>query len=138
MFLHPALRVVSRVLPEVASGRALHRRALAAFAVRDDGNAERWFGAAAAMYRLELNVEPLARLRVHQLMARARADRTGAGESAAMIEIVRRLNRLDRLEMLEAPFELADARTVLTQWIEQADTQLPAGAGLLSAVAPAA
>jgi hypothetical protein len=50
-----------------------------------------------------------------------------------MIEIVRRLNRLDRLERLSAPFELVDARTVLAQWIERTDrgrasgTRLPRG-----------
>jgi hypothetical protein len=35
-----------------------------------------------------------------------------------MVEIVRRLNRLDRLETLDFPHELADARTVLAGWVE--------------------
>src|SRR5438046_6541184 len=108
------LRVAARLLPELASGRALHRRALAAHATGADAEAERWFEAAAARYRRELAVEPLARLRVHQLMVRA----VHAGEGTAMIEIVRRLNRLDQLETFHAPFELADARTALAQWIE--------------------
>jgi hypothetical protein len=38
-----------------------------------------------------------------------------------MIEIVRRLNRLDHLERLEPPFELTDARRVLAEWIERAE-----------------
>ena len=48
-----------------------------------------------------------------------------------MIEIVRRLNRLDQLERLEAPFELADARSVLAEWIEHADAvpAVPAALG---------
>jgi len=117
----PVFRVVSRVLPDHASGRALHRRALAAAAAGAHADAEQWFAAAVALYRGELAVEPLARLRVHQLMVRARAGAAAAGESAAMIEIVRRLNRLDRLESLQAPFALTDARAVLAEWLEQTD-----------------
>lgn len=117
----PVFRVVARVLPDHASGRALHRRALAAAAAGAHADAEQWFDAAVARYRGELAVEPLARLRVHQLMVRARAGAAAAGESTAMIEIVRRLNRLDRLESLRAPFALTDARAVLAEWLEQAD-----------------
>jgi len=125
----PVLRVLARQLPKLASGRALHRRALAVYAAGDATGAERWFEAAAALYRTELAVEPLARLRVHQLMARAHAPAGEAVESAAMLDIVRRLNRLDRLEALKAPFELVDARTVLAQWIELAERGPGAAAG---------
>jgi hypothetical protein len=113
------------------SGRALHRRALAAYASGAYADAEQWFEAAVMRYRRELAVEPLARLRVHQLMARAHAGAIGAGETTAMIEIVRRLNRLDQLERLQAPFELADARGVLAEWIEHADAvpAVPAASG---------
>ena len=131
-----ALRVASRLLPDLASGHALHRHALAAHAAGADANAERWFEAAAAVYRSELAVEPLARLRVHQLMVRAGSS--SAGEGTTMIEIVRRLNRLDQLETLHAPFALADARTVLAQWIEHADAVAPPGSGLIPVVARAA
>lgn len=117
----PVFRVVCRVLPDHASGRALHRRALAAAAAGAHADAEQWFTAAVALYRRELAVEPLARLRVHQLMVRARAGAAAAGESPAMLEIVRRLNRLDRLESLRAPFALTDARAVLAEWLEPAD-----------------
>ena len=129
----PILRVASSLLPELASGCALHRRALAAHEAGAFADAERWFEVAAEVYRAELAVEPLARLRVHQLMSRARAGSSLAGEAAAMIEIVRSLNRLDRLESLDAPFLLADARTVLVQWIQRPEavpvgpTQLLAG-----------
>ena len=125
------LRVVSRFLPALASGRAFHRRALAAHAAGADADAERWFETAAALYREDLAIESLARLRVHQLMVRARARGAAAVEGAAMIEIVRRLNRLDMLETLSAPFELADARTVLAQWIEHAEMVPAAGVDLL-------
>ena len=65
-------------------------------------------------------MEPLARLRVHELMFGARP---GGGEpatdaSGVMVEIVRRVNRLDRLETLDFPHELADARSVLASWVE--------------------
>jgi hypothetical protein len=52
---------------------------------------------------------------VHELM-------TEGGEEpapAAVVEIVRRLNRLDRLETLTAPHALADAREVLAEWMER-------------------
>lgn len=125
----PVFRVVSRWLPDQVSGRVLHRRALAAFACGQLAEAERWFEAAAHVYRRELAVEPLARLRVHQLMARARSGRRVDGEPATVAEIVRLLNRLDRLERLDAPFELADARSVLAQWLELDDRE-PATPGL--------
>jgi hypothetical protein len=34
-----------------------------------------------------------------------------------MLEIVRGLNRLDRLESLQSPHELRDARVVLAEWL---------------------
>jgi hypothetical protein len=103
----------------------LHQRALSVLAAGDAAEAERCFEVAATCYRDELAIEALARLRVHQLMARAQGASSGPIEGVAMIEIVRRLNRLDRLETLEPPFELEDARTVLTRWIEHAEA-LPA------------
>jgi len=112
--------LASRWLPALASGQACHRRALTAAARGDRAAAERWFGHAIARYRRDLAVEPLARLRVHELMLGARP---GGGEPATdaaglMVEIVRRLNRLDRLETLDFPHELADARSVLAGWVE--------------------
>jgi hypothetical protein len=112
--------LASRWLPALASGQACHRRALTAAARSDRAAAERWFGHAIARYRRDLAVEALARLRVHELMLGARP---GGGEPATdaaglMVEIVRRLNRLDRLETLDFPHELADARSVLAGWVE--------------------
>ena len=112
--------LASRCLPMFGSGSACHLRALAAAARGDRAAAERWFGLAIERYRRDLEVEPLARLRVHELMVGARP---GGGEpspdaAGVMVEIVRRLNRLDRLETLDFPHELADARTVLAGWVE--------------------
>jgi hypothetical protein len=120
--------LASRHLPALASGTACHHRALAAAARGDMLTAERWFEFAIARYRRDLAVESLARLRIHQLMLGARP---GGGEpvtesSGVMVEIVRRVNRLDRLEALDFPFELADARTVLAGWAERQALAAPA------------
>jgi hypothetical protein len=116
-------RALSRLDPRLCPGRWLHRRGLAAFAQGDAGRAVRWFTAAAEAYRRELAVGALARLRVHELMARAGAH--GVVEAEALVEIVRRLNRLDRLERLRPPFELADARMVLGDWLERSERAAP-------------
>jgi hypothetical protein len=132
--------VASRCLPALASGTACHRRALAAAARGDRAAAERWFGRAIARYRRDLAVEPLARLRVHELMVGARP---GGGEPAtdasdAMVEIVRRLNRLDQLETLDFPHELADARSVLAGWVETHAVPAPATGTVRAASSAAA
>jgi signal transduction histidine kinase len=110
-------RVLLRYATAVLPGSTLHRRALAAFAAGRAAQAESWFEAAAGAYRRELSVEPLARLRVHQNLVRARASGVPGEEADRMLEIVRALNRLDRLESLHAPFELVDAREVLSEWL---------------------
>src|SRR5262245_38495441 len=129
MLPHLVLDLAARYLPRLASGTAFHRRALDAAERGRCAAAERWFEMAADRYRRDLEVDALARLRVHQLMVRARSRR-GAGEHggadpAAMVEIVQRLNRLDRLETLDSPHEMADARSVLAEWIEGQATPAP-------------
>jgi signal transduction histidine kinase len=110
-------RVVLRYAPGILPGCTLHRHALSVFASGRPALAEAIFEAAAAAYRRELRVEPLARLRVHQSLARARASVVLGEEAEHMLEIVRSLNRLDRLESLRAPFALCDARAVLSEWL---------------------
>ncbi len=73
---------------------------------------------AADRYRVELAIEPLARLRVHELLLQERSGSAPTADARLMLEIVSRLNRLDRLESLDPPFALEDARTVLSAWIE--------------------
>ena len=128
--------LASRVLPRAASGVGFHRRALDAAARGDQVAAERWFELAAGRYRRELAVEPLARLRVHQLMVRSRVG--AGGDGATLVEIVRLLNRLDRLETLGPPHDLADARTVLAEWIEASGDAAPQADSLLATAARAA
>lgn len=100
-------------------GRTLHRRALAASAAGRYVDAEQLFEAAATAYRVELACESLARLRVQQLMTRARACGDPAREAAMMLDIVRGLNKLDRLETFASPHELRDARVVLAEWLAE-------------------
>jgi hypothetical protein len=114
-----ASRLLARLDPRLCPGRWLHRRGLAVLAAGAPGRALGWLEAAGDAYRRELAVAPLARLRVHELMARANAG--GRVDSAALVELVRRLNRLEQLERLVPPFELADARVVLGEWLERAD-----------------
>ena len=126
---HPViLRLASGLLP----GRTLHRRALAASSAGRHVDAEQLFEAAAAAYRRELRVEPLARLRVHQAMARARASRDPALEATMMLEIVRGLNKLDHLETFRPPHALVDAREVFAAWLAES----PGASG--ASAAPAA
>ena len=110
-----------RLHPRLVSGAVLHRRALDVSVSGRPLDAERWFEAAAEVYRSELAIEALARLRVHQLMTRVRARPASSAATSEMLEIVRRLNRLDHLERLEPPFELRDARSVLAEWMERAE-----------------
>ncbi|MEO5987275.1 MAG: hypothetical protein ABIU54_14080 [Candidatus Eisenbacteria bacterium] len=116
-------RVLIRLAPVFVPATTLHRRALAAAAAGLFADAERCFEAGAAGYRRKLAVEPLARLRVHQCMVRARAAGDPRREAALMLEIVRGLNRLDRLEGFASPHALVDARTVLSAWLDGAALQ---------------
>ena len=110
-------RVVLRLAPGILPGATLHRHALTAFAAGRPAEAEPLFRAAAFAYRRELRVEPLARLRVHQSLASARASGVAGEEAERLLEIVRSLNRLDRLESLHPPFVLRDAREVRSEWL---------------------
>jgi hypothetical protein len=102
--------------PSAFSGVALHRAALLAMSRESFDAADRLFELAAGHYRRDLMVEPLARLRVHQLIARARAGGRGADANAMALEIERRLAGLGSIESLECPFDRVDARTLLGHW----------------------
>lgn len=120
-------RVLTRLAPVIVPAHLLHRRALAAAAAGRYADAEQSFEAAAAGYRRTLAVEPLARLRVHQSMVRARAEGDPMREAERMLGIVRGLNQLDQLESFAAPHALEDARVVLSAWLDGAASETPAG-----------
>jgi hypothetical protein len=126
-----AIRVLARLVPNLVPGRTLHRRALAAVAAGRFADAEQLFESAALGYRETLEVEALARLRVHQRMAGARAANDPVREAQDMLDIVRTLNRLDQLESFTPPHASLDARVVLSEWLANA----PGGGAVLERTA---
>ena len=122
------IRVVSLTAPGLVPDRALHHAALRAAAAGREAEAERLFETAATAYRASLDVEGLARLRVHQRMARARATDDPVREAEMMLEIVRGVNRLERLESFRSPHAMTDARTVLSEWLAESGAGFEADA----------
>ena len=116
-------------LPVLFDGAGLHRAALHEMTRGRFARAERLFESAAARYRAEVQVEPLARLRVHQLIARVRSGALGETQAGqAVLEVDRRLCRLDRIESLAAPFPFVEARTLLVSWFEGSGDRASAAA----------
>lgn len=115
----PVLRLLALTAPGFLRGAWLHRRGLVAASHGQSQRALVLFELAASRYRAEVSIEPLARLRVHELLVRATSPDGNREAPELMLQIVSKLNRLDRLESLEAPFALEDARTVLSRWIER-------------------
>ena len=111
------LRLLVALLPGNPGGARLHRAALGALHRGHLRAAEALFEHAALRYQREIAVEPLARLRVHQLIARARSGPEAETGGGLALEIERRLCRLDRIESLEPPFPLIEARTLLASWM---------------------
>jgi hypothetical protein len=108
----------------LARAHDLHRAGLAALHARDFAGCARLFTRAAARYRRELDVEALARLRVHELIARCAADPHAAHEEE--LEVERRLARLERIEALTPPFALIPAHELMARWISaSAETRSP-------------
>jgi hypothetical protein len=105
-------------------GAGLHHAALYEMSRGRWDAAERLFERAARRYRVEVRVEPLARLRAHQLIARIRGGRTAAaGRELAIVEAERLLCRLTRIESLNAPFALTDAHALIGAWLGPDDTE---------------
>lgn len=108
---------VARRLPAILPGGMLHRAGLAAMRRGRYALAESLFERAADRYRLDLEVQPLARLRVHQAIARIRAAGSRQLSSAACLEIEQRLARLEEIESLDPPYALVPASRLLASWI---------------------
>lgn len=122
MFDSRLLWALAKRMPHALAGAALHRWALEAMHRGAYRAAEQLFEAAAARYRVELAVEPLARLRVHQMIGRARALENPERETELCLEVERLLTRLHRIESLEPPFELVDAGSLLATWLGSSAT----------------
>ncbi|HEY6865673.1 MAG TPA: hypothetical protein VI792_00345 [Candidatus Eisenbacteria bacterium] len=113
----PVLWRTAVVAPRLFPGHLLHQAALRAAWEGSFRNAERLFEAAARCYRAELELTPLARLRAHQAMARARATTPGRRESEGFLEVERRLSRLESIEAPWPPFPLVGAASLLATWM---------------------
>lgn len=133
----PFIWLLAILLPSLFTGRALHRAALHATTAGAYPAASALFERAAEHFRMELEVEALARLRVHQLIARVRATRDPHGHAAMCLEVEQRLVRLARIESLVAPFELVPASRLLGGWMLQPSSLAPA-AGAPGAIREAA
>jgi len=111
------VRWIAGRVPGVVPGALLHRAALRALHARAFALADALFERAADRYRLDLEVEPLARLRAHQAIGRALASGNPARDPAVCLDIEQRLSRLERIESLEPPFDLVPASGLLATWI---------------------
>ncbi len=109
---------VASALARVLPGRLVHQAALRAQHARRFRLADRLYDAAAQGYRREVEVQPLARLRAHQLMARVRALAPPHREPALCVEVERRLSRLGMIESPEPPYALVPAGSLLGHWLE--------------------
>jgi hypothetical protein len=105
------------------AGEYLHLAGLRAFSARKYETAILLFEGAALRYREALKTEPLARVRVHQLMARACAG--GGWMCPLSLDVDRALTRLEWIESPEPPFALVPAHALLASWLE--GTEVAAG-----------
>ena len=101
------------------AGETLHLAGLHAFSVREYETAVLLFEGAAMRYREAVKTEALARVRVHQLMARACA--AGGWISPLSLEVDRALTRLEWIESPEPPFDLVPAHVLLASWLGSAE-----------------
>jgi hypothetical protein len=114
----PLLRKLAVLAPGLFPAAQLHRLGLAALAASDTRVADALLERAALACRAEYDMERLARVRVHQLMARALGEVSADTEASSRVE--RALSRLERIESIESPFEMLDARRALASWVSPA------------------
>ncbi len=105
-----------RALALVTRGAVLHQWGLESLHAERFATAAMMFEAAARRYRHELAVEPIARLRVHELMAQVLSGAEPAAETERCLEVERRLCQLDQIESIASPHHLVDAHSLLGTW----------------------
>jgi hypothetical protein len=113
--------------PSLFTGRALHRAALHAAAAQAWERAEGLFERAAGHYRMELEIEALARLRIHQMVTRARAATDPEREAELLLESAQRLARLERIESFDPPFPMIPARELFESGFERGEAARSGG-----------
>ena len=110
MLDNPIVWSLALRLPAVFTGRTLHHAALHAARAGAWNAAEGLFERAATHYRMDLEVEALARLRIHQLVTRARATVHPEREADLLLESAQRLARIEQIESFDPPFAMVPAR----------------------------
>jgi 2-oxo-4-hydroxy-4-carboxy--5-ureidoimidazoline (OHCU) decarboxylase len=113
----PAVRLIrafALAFPSLHSAPWLHELGLGAFKARDFASADALFERAAEACRRDLEIHRLARVRAHQLMARAVSGDATAAECAD--EAGRLLDRLDWIEDLDAPFRPVEGSRLAATW----------------------
>lgn len=110
-----------RALALATRGAVLHRWGLEALHAGRFETAAMMFEAAVRRYRHELAVEPMARLRVHELMGQVLSGTEPALAAQRCLEVERRLCQLDRIESLGSPHDLVDAHSLLGNWLDAGD-----------------
>ena len=123
----PVLWQVGVLAPRLFPGSLLHKAALWATWEGAYPQAAGLYEAAARCYQAKLELVPLARLRVHQAMARARASADGVRDTESFLDVERRLCRLEHIEEPWPPFTLVDASSLLASWIETGSPEADAG-----------
>jgi hypothetical protein len=124
MSVSPLLRKLAALAPMLFPAASLHRLGLSAMATRDYHAADTILERAALACRSEYQLERLACVRVHQLMARALAKTPVTVEASWPVE--RALCRLEWIEAVVPPFESIDARSALAAWAASAHSPLRA------------
>lgn len=123
----PVLWQVGVVAPRLFPGSLLHMAALWATWEGAFPQAAGLYEAAARCYQARLDLVPLARLRVHQAMARARASANSARGTESFLDVERRLSRLEHIEAPWPPFALVNASSLLASWTEDEHSEADAG-----------
>jgi hypothetical protein len=99
-----------------APGEALHRAALSTAHRGDAAAALLLIARAARRYRDALEVEALARLRIHEHVIRLKAGR-GFPREASGSTLEERLLRLEQIESLAPPFDPMPAAEFAARWL---------------------
>ena len=115
----PVVWSIASRFPALFTGRALHHAALHAAGAGAAGSAEQLFERTVDRYRMELEVEGLARLRVHQLVTRARAAGDAGHEAELLLEAAQRLARLEQIESFDPPFAMVAAATLFETGLQR-------------------
>ena len=121
------VRLMAVHFPWLFTGHALHRVALHAAEAGALPAAETLFARAAARHVMDLEVELLARLRVHQAITRVRATREPQRLAAMLVELQARFSRLEWIESPVAPFELVPASHLMACWLDHRSGLEPTG-----------